>query len=488
MSLSNLSAALPQISPQAIENLLEEAFIEAQRRVEFARTPLRVKNKRGQLEPLVFNKVQQHLLDNLTGRDLVLKARQVGVSTAIQAHLFRACVTESASTITLCHESELTSEFRERLDRFYDNMPESLRPARKIANASVTTYPDFDSRAFISTVGGVAGKTKARGMSATHFHGSEVAYWHHAADVVAGAMQAGNPAIILESSPNGAHGWFYEKCMKALDGDPTWKLHFYPWWWDDGYQIPLDNEEQILYTEEEQILAASKGLTPEQIKWRRVKSAELGRLFAQEYPENPRDCFLLWTGRVYPNFDVENVTKDAEYKPGLDLLWGVDDGYVEGDGPGHANYHPRVVLLGQPTPNGGLNIFAEYFETGIADYQETITVCATENEEKGFVDRIPDLVYYDSSAAMFGGALYNAGLYHEKATHRVVEGIRNVRRLICDGQGVRLIRIHPRCKNLIREMTSYRYDAKSNVEKPSKIDDHGPDALRYMARHLWFER
>ena len=58
---------------------------------------------------------------------------------------------------------------------------------------------------------------------------------------------------------------------------------------------------------------------------------------------------------------------------------------------------------------------------------------------------------------------------------------------ICDGQGVRLLKIHPRCKNLIRELQTYRYDERSrSVEagepKPLKLDDHGPDALRYL---LW---
>ena len=77
------------------------------------------------------------------------------------------------------------------------------------------------------------------------------------------------------------------------------------------------------------------------------------------------------------------------------------------------------------------------------------------------------------------------------ATHKVQEGIKNVRRLICDGQGVRLLRIHPRCKNLTSELQSYHYDDGSKVavvgeQKPAKLDDHGPDCLRYMTWHLHY--
>jgi hypothetical protein len=72
----------------------------------------------------------------------------------------------------------------------------------------------------------------------------------------------------------------------------------------------------------------------------------------------------------------------------------------------------------------------------------------------------------------------------------VREGIKNVRWLIGpDENGVRLLHINPRCVNLIRELSSYVYDPNSTVAnlgepKPLQVDDHGPDALRYMTWHL----
>lgn len=293
-----------------------------------------VKDKSGAVARLQYNAAQHNLVENSTGRDIVLKARQLGISTVIQAEFFRACITRPTATITLCHESELTTEFRERVDRFFDNMTDP--PKREYANATVTTYPFYDSRAFIATVGGQAGSTKGRGQTCTHFHGSEVAFWRDAGSVIAGALQAGNPEqVYLESTPNGAQGWFYERCMEALDGNNEWTLHFYPWWWDEGYRLPLDAGERLEYTDEEARLVEAHNLTPEQIKWRRAKIHELrgvggtANLFPQEYPEDAKACFLLSGAGYFGSLAGVFVAERVEYNPERKYFGGLDFGQTE---------------------------------------------------------------------------------------------------------------------------------------------------------------
>ncbi len=100
--------------------------------------------------------------------------------------------------------------------------------------------------------------------------------------------------IVYESTPNGAAGRFYEMCMAAMRGESKWAFHFYPWWWDSEYCIPLEEGESLEpYNDEELALIAQHGLTPAQIKWRRDKLLSRGQLFYQEYPEDPITCFLL---------------------------------------------------------------------------------------------------------------------------------------------------------------------------------------------------
>jgi phage terminase large subunit len=211
-----------------------------------------------------------------------------------------------------------------------------------------------------------------------------------------------------------------------------------------------------------------------------VKTMEV--LYSLTGLRKKRGLLGLWVqaeGVVYDNFDEQlNVSVDAEYDPNLPVRWGVDDGYVYGDGPGHANYHPRVFLLGQPTSQGGLNIFYEYVKAGELSEVSVDNVLALDYKR-------PDLAMVDSAAAELRGRIGAKGIMHSGGTHQVSEGIKVVRYYICDGKGVRLLQIHPRCVNLIMEMQSYRYDERSHSVKageraPLKIDDHCVSALRYL--------
>lgn len=290
--------------------------------VDFAAAKLRILDKDKRLVPLAYNPAQRKFLAERTGQDLILKARQLGMSTVIQGDMFRETATSTQTTLTLCHEDELTQKIRRMVDRFWFNMPD--RPDRKYSNATVTTYPQTDSESTIVTVGGTAGKTKGRGDTYSRIHGSEVAFWKDAESVIAGALQGGNPRVVLESTPNGATGYFYTLCMDALDGKSDWRLHFFPWWIDPGYREGVD--APLTYTDEEEALVAAHGLTAEQVAWRRRKQRELKHLFAQEYPEDPVACFLL-SGQGYFG-DLSHVfcaTSDAQpdadhrYAAGLDF-------------------------------------------------------------------------------------------------------------------------------------------------------------------------
>ena len=291
----------------------------------FAKKFLKVLDKDKRLVPFKWNKAQVHFFNNRSGRDLILKARQLGFSTLIQGEMFRRTVTSTQTTITLAHDAETTQKLRRMADRFYENCKyNEIQPERKYANATLATYPEFDSTSTIATAGNVE---TGRGDTYTMMHGSEVAFWKDAEKIVAGAMQGGSPEVTLESTPNGAQGFFYNKCMEALNGDSIWKLHFYPWWWDDAYRVTDD--APITYTDEEAALVAKHGLDQSQIKWRREKVRELGRLFVQEYPEDAISCFLT-SGNSYFG-DLSNVftASVAEYIDGHDYYAGLDFGQTK---------------------------------------------------------------------------------------------------------------------------------------------------------------
>ncbi|MCL4251056.1 MAG: hypothetical protein KJ065_23095 [Anaerolineae bacterium] len=270
---------------------------------------LHIIDKESQLSPLTLNRAQSALITGLTGRDLVLKARQLGISTAIQAWLFIAAMSQTSRAGTLAHDKETTHKLRDMTQLFYDTLPEDERPARGANSATRTYFPDTRSWLFYGT----AGNTRSgRGGTYSHVHGSEVAYWRNAERILAGLLQ-GVPVqghIILESTANGAQGWFYQQVMRALEGKSIWKLHFFPWWWDDAYRLPV--VEPLIMTDEERRLMAAHGLDAGQIAWRRHKQLELGELFAQEYPEDAYSAFLT-SGEGY--FRLSEVIFSANPAP-----------------------------------------------------------------------------------------------------------------------------------------------------------------------------
>ena len=160
-----------------------------------------------------------------------------------------------------------------------------------------------------------------------------MAFWPDAEKIISGAIQAGSPDVILESTPNGAQGYFYDSCMDALRGDSVWTIHFYPWWWESEYFIPLEDGEYLTLEPDEHELSVKHGLTHEQIKWRRYKQRELRKLFIQEYPEDPITCFLTsgnsYFGDIADMFTANpNASYDSrhEYYAGLD--WGQSVDYT----------------------------------------------------------------------------------------------------------------------------------------------------------------
>jgi len=92
----------------------------------------------------------------------------------------------------------------------------------------------------------------------------------------------------------------------------------------------------------------------------------------------------------------------------------------------------------------------------------------------------PRFVIVDPSAASFKVALRRRGFMVRDAENDVLEGIRMTSTMIAK----RRLRVNrDRCKNLIKEISSYVWDEKAaerGQEKPVKQNDHACDALRYL--------
>lgn len=294
---------------------------------------LYIQDKRDELVPLTLNRIQRHFAANRTRRDLVLKSRQIGMTTYCRADDFVFSQIQPSRQLVIADKADNTQKLRRMNDRFYDNLPAGYQIGRKIANASTSTYSN-GSEVSIDTAGS---SSAGRASTFTRLHASEVAFWKNASTTMSGILNTlplwGH--AVAESTPNGAIGWFFDECMAALDGNSNWKLHFYEWWWHDEnvlsiddmhlYELDIDEMTRPLNVEEKE-LVAKHNLSMDQIYWRRYKIKEDPILFKQEHPEDVRECFLAsgnsYFGDVEHVFTVELGTEynpDHEYVAGLDF-------------------------------------------------------------------------------------------------------------------------------------------------------------------------
>lgn len=97
----------------------------------------------------------------------------------------------------------------------------------------------------------------------------------------------------------------------------------------------------------------------------------------------------------------------------------------------------------------------------------------------------PVKIIIDPSAASFKAQLrLDRFVGLKDADNTVLDGIRRTAMLL----NVERLFIHRRCKGLIKELTSYVWDAKAaerGEDVPVKQNDHAPDALRYFVNEMY---
>jgi hypothetical protein len=256
----------------------------------YAKKCLFIRSKDGAIAPLRLNAAQKYLHDRLeeqlvtTGRvrALVLKGRQQGCSTYVQARFYwKTTHRRGVRAFILTHLDEASQNIYHIVRRFHDNCPAAVRPQTGLANQRSLLFGLLDSG---YSVGTAKSQGIRRSQTIQYFHGSEVAYWQHAEDHIAGVLQAVPDAkgteVILESTSAGAAGLFYQLCHEAMKGRSEFIFVFMPWFWQDEYRkTPPDD---FALTPEEAFHSDQPGAL-----WQR-ETIEKNRRHADDVPEMKR--------------------------------------------------------------------------------------------------------------------------------------------------------------------------------------------------------
>ncbi len=156
------------------------------------------------------NSAQSELLDLLLEghkRIIVVKARQLGISTLVRAYQFWLWynATEPLKLGVVAHTREAADNLHNTDKTFYNNLPAKLKPLiDKATSRTLRKKNGGELKAF--TAGGQGG---TRSYVFSHAHLSEFPFYENPEEALATILAAfGDGGIVIESSPNIAGDYF----------------------------------------------------------------------------------------------------------------------------------------------------------------------------------------------------------------------------------------------------------------------------------------
>jgi hypothetical protein len=268
-----------------------------------AKDLLRIRDRDGRESPLKPNAVQLEFARSHKKQSIVLKARQLGITTWVAGRFFLKTITaRGVLTVQVAHTREAAESIFRIVQRFWECLPEEMRKGplkRSRANVGQMSFPELDSEFRVLTA---SDANAGRGLTIQNMHLSEVSRWPGEAGATLAGMRASlvpGGELVLESTPNGAYGCFYEEWLQAEENNV--QRHFFPWWKEPAYVSAEVTDEEL--REDEQALVKQHGLTGAQIGFRRGLEASYRGLRVQEYAEDAELCFRS-TGECCFDMDV----------------------------------------------------------------------------------------------------------------------------------------------------------------------------------------
>lgn len=311
----------------------------------YAKYALKIRTKEGEVKPLLLNAAQRIFIGQClsqlatTGkiRVVVLKGRQQGISTVIEAMIYWWVSQHKAvKAIVMTHLSESTKALFDMVKRYHENCPDALKPSTKYSSRKELQFNVLDSSYMVATAGG---EGIGRGETLQLAHLSEAAFYPPATgkDNINGLMQAipnsRGTMCFVESTANGIGNPFHTIWTNAVEGKSDFAPVFIPWFIQQEYREPVG--PGFTRTPDEDDLVKKFDLDDEQLMFRRRKIAVNGlELFMQEYPCTADEAFLT-SGR--PVFNSQQLQARIEQTPEI-----VSRMALEGE---EWNEHARGELL-----------------------------------------------------------------------------------------------------------------------------------------------
>lgn len=321
----------------------------------FAETFLKIKSERGDIIPFKFNSAQKKVLQKIKDkykvdritiglvlrsdfvlRFIILKARQQGISTLIQAIIFWILYfIPNQKCLTMGHKTDASNNLFDMYNRYYKYLPKRIQRPLSKSNEKKIQYAATQSENKIDTAG--AGEI-GRSDTLQFIHATEVAFYPDQKVTFVGLMQGAKyaKAHFIESTANG-YNLFRDKWIDAVNGKSSYEPIFLSWLDFPEYieetlklgvvknllsdelerfKRDIGNPLYNAYEGEEELLQSKYGANILHLQWRRWAIDNLceGDIdkFHQEYPRDPDEAFVSSGNPVFPQHKVQANFSNAK--------------------------------------------------------------------------------------------------------------------------------------------------------------------------------
>lgn len=270
--------------------------------------------------PFVLNSVQEDVLSNIHNRNLILKARQLGMSTFAVLYLlddvlFNRNISAGIVSYSLEHAQHI---FKKIIGHALDSFPAKLKDRIGIVQRSAReiTFTNGSSLRVDTTLRGGSyplvlisefGKTCARNPQ-------------KAEEVITGTLQAvpRDGTVIIESTGEGSDGFFAQLVIEAARrgnddlSNLEYKLFFYPWMSESSYVLHEKTNYDVSFTDYFKKIESETNtlISQPQRNWYAIQARLLNDKIKQEFPSTVSEAFLSSSDAYYFAENIASAYSD----------------------------------------------------------------------------------------------------------------------------------------------------------------------------------
>lgn len=449
-----------------------------------------ITDKRAIKQLFKLNWAQQQLYDGLHYCNIVLKARQLGITTFITLLLLDTALFNSNVACGIVADTEENAKYIFRKIKFaYDCLPDPLKECieAKIDSAKELTF----SNNSLIRVGTSLRSATFQYLLISEFGKIAAEDIKRANEILTGSLNtiAAGSYCFIESTARGREGSFYDLCIEAQKMRDSgkaltkldYKFHFLPWhkhpeyYLNESVSIP---EDLVKYFRELQEVHKIK-ICPAQMAWYAAKYKTQGDDMLREYPSTPEEAFQSnvdgnYYSRYMTKARVERRIGNVPHDENLPVFIAMDLGFND-----------AMAIWWYQKLGSELRLI-EYYENSGEALQHYIKVIKS---KPYIVEQF--FVPHDASSHELGSGLTrvqiarNLGLEFSVLPRlSLQEGIDAVRNILnrCWFDEVK-------CEKGIRALDNYRkeWNESLGVWRDHPRHDHfsnGADAFRYLAISL----